>query len=291
MYLTTDLSKINLGQIKKNPFQPGSSTVDWCEPNYVVSEYIAEFWNTVSNIFFFLIPPIMIYLFRPYSKRVANGIAILWILLIVIGIGSVYFHATLSLVGQLVDEISILWVVTAGYALFLPDVYLPQSFRVQRHRFVYSCIVFAIIITGLSFVYPYANAFALMILCFPTISFIVIHLRKSDNARIKRLGLHCFCLWAIAVTIWICDRMLCPLWLSISFPYLHAFWHVLIFFSSNEGIVICAYLTIKQQNPQANLHLHFWPNEQSNWFTLPYLKFHDDSDDDDSDNISTNSII
>jgi hypothetical protein len=52
----------------------------------------------VSNIFFFLVPPIMIFLFRPYSKRVANGIMILWILLIIIGIGSVYFHATLSLV-------------------------------------------------------------------------------------------------------------------------------------------------------------------------------------------------
>ncbi len=52
----------------------------------------------VSNIFFFLVPPIMIILFASYSKRVANGITALWILLIVIGIGSAYFHATLSLV-------------------------------------------------------------------------------------------------------------------------------------------------------------------------------------------------
>jgi alkaline ceramidase len=52
----------------------------------------------VSNIFFFLVPPVMIVLFASYSKRAANGIAVLWALLVIIGIGSVYFHATLSLV-------------------------------------------------------------------------------------------------------------------------------------------------------------------------------------------------
>jgi alkaline ceramidase len=230
----------------------------------------------------------MIFLFRSYSKRVANGITLLWILLIIIGIGSIYFHATLSLVGQLVDEISILWVITAGYALFLPSIYLPQSFRVQRHRFVYSCALFALVITCFSFVYPYANAFALMILGLPSIGFIVRHLLRCDSPRIKSLGLHCFCMWAIAVIIWICDRMFCSFWLSISFPYLHSIWHVLILFSSNEAIVICGYLTIKYHNSQANLHLHLWPNEQWSWLTLPYLKFHDD---DNEDSLSSKSMI
>lgn len=42
----------------------------------------------------------MIYLFIPYTKRVANGVTVLWIFLIIIGIGSVYFHATLSFVSS-----------------------------------------------------------------------------------------------------------------------------------------------------------------------------------------------
>jgi alkaline ceramidase len=61
---------------------------------YINSYFILK----VSNIFFFLVPPIMIILFASSSKRVLNGLTILWILLIVIGIGSAYFHATLSLV-------------------------------------------------------------------------------------------------------------------------------------------------------------------------------------------------
>jgi len=232
--------------------------------------------SKVSNIFFFLVPPIMIILFASYSKRVANGITVLWILIIIIGIGSVYFHATLSLFGQLLDEISIIWVLMASYAIFLPCIYFPQSYRVQRHRFTYSCIVLAIIITCLSFVYPYANSFVLMILGLPAIAFLAINLSRCDNRRIRSLGIHCLGMWAVAVTTWICDRMFCSFWLSISFPYLHAIWHVLILFSSNEAIVVGAYILIKYQYPQANLVLHLWPNEQWGWFALPYLKFHDD---------------
>lgn len=92
------------------------------------------------------------------------------------------------------------------------------------------------------------------------------------------LGFQCFLIWTLAVTIWFCDRMFCSFWIAISFPYLHSFWHILILFSSNQAIIVCAYLTIKQQNPQANLYVHFWPNEQEGWFSLPYLKFDDDDD-------------
>jgi alkaline ceramidase len=101
-------------------------------------------------------------------------------------------------------------------------------------------------------------------------------------------------MWAVAVTIWICDRIFCTFWISISFPYLHSIWHVLILFSSNEAIVVCAYLIIKHQYPQANLVLLAWPYEHWGWFTLPYLKFHDEGNyatSSSSNSFATKSIV
>jgi hypothetical protein len=50
-----------------------SSPVDWCEPNYVYSDNIAEFYNTISNGFFILLPPLLIYLHWPYAIVTGPG--------------------------------------------------------------------------------------------------------------------------------------------------------------------------------------------------------------------------
>lgn len=42
-----------------------------------------------------------------------------------LGLFSMYFHMTLSFLGQLLDEIAILWLLASGYSIWLPRCYFP----------------------------------------------------------------------------------------------------------------------------------------------------------------------
>jgi alkaline ceramidase len=86
----------------------------------------------ISNAPFFFVPPVLIYLFGSYGVNVTRGVNIIWIFLIVVGAGSVFFHSTLTLAGQLMDELAILWVLMLSYAILFPDKYIPNFFLRNR---------------------------------------------------------------------------------------------------------------------------------------------------------------
>jgi dihydroceramidase len=88
-----------------------TATIDWCEINYEVTYYIAEFWNTISNLVMILFPMYSLYWsynhikFAKKSKKNAfNRFNVNFILpdsiiycqlgLLLVGIGSWMFHMT-----------------------------------------------------------------------------------------------------------------------------------------------------------------------------------------------------
>ena len=127
--------------------QHGSSPIDWCEDNYAVSPYIAEFVNTFSNILFLIFPPLLIHLHKDYARACGKGKKLSMMktmrclyryppnlgvadsggsLLCIFpcnpeltGAGTEYIVivTTVPLL-QLLDEIAILWVIMAGFAMW-----------------------------------------------------------------------------------------------------------------------------------------------------------------------------
>lgn len=254
----------------------GSSPVDWCEGNYHFYPGIAEFANTVSNFLFFLLPPMLMHLFRDYGRFINSGIHVLWALLIVVGLSSVYFHATLSLAGQLLDEVAILWLFAAAFAMFFPRRCFPTSFKNDRFvNYLYRKIVniifrrklrlwvmgSTVLLTYFSILQPAINAFALMTLAIPCLIVLGQELKRVKDPRVHRLGYRCALLWTLSVTCWINDRLFCDAWSAIDFPYLHAVWHVLIFLSAYTGLVLYAYFAVQDERPELRPVLRYWPQD------------------------------
>ena len=145
--------------------------------------FIAEFWNTVSNVLFIIIPPIMINRFRPYENELNMPIRYVWALLMTVGIGSIYFHSTLSLAGQLLDEIAILWVVLAAWALFIPETVVTSIFPrwFTRRHFYYFMLASTVLLTLVCLVKPEMNHNALFVTSGPSIAFSIINVRTQTR--------------------------------------------------------------------------------------------------------------
>jgi len=74
------------------------SSIIFCENKYVESEYIAEYWNTISGLLYVFVG---IYFMNTLVKNI--GIS-----LVIMGLGTICLHGTLRWYGQWMDEMGML---------------------------------------------------------------------------------------------------------------------------------------------------------------------------------------
>ncbi|KAI1309990.1 Alkaline ceramidase 3 [Mortierella claussenii] len=89
-------------------WSPNTASVDWCENNYEVSYYIAEFWNTISNVGSLLLVFLGYHLFPTSDGR----FKLLFRTCGLVAMSSALFHGTLRHKMQLLDELPMLYSAT-----------------------------------------------------------------------------------------------------------------------------------------------------------------------------------
>jgi len=142
-----------------------TSTIDWCEENYVVSRYIAEFFNTTTNLVFVFLS---LYGIRnTYQNDMPARFIGAYLAIMLIGFGSWCFHMTLQYEMQLLDELPMIygacilvWHIFEvypenRYGIYLPlalvgySVFVTWSYLIIKnpvfHQVSYAILVFIIV--------------------------------------------------------------------------------------------------------------------------------------------------
>ena len=85
------------------------SIVDWCEPNYAVSPYVAEWWNTLSSVPMGFVGFLGMWLCWSNRHWLEPRFFLNFVAFAVVGWGSTAFHGTLLRIPQAADELPMVY--------------------------------------------------------------------------------------------------------------------------------------------------------------------------------------
>lgn len=249
-----------------------TSTVDWCEENYVVCKYMAEFWNTISNFFTIAVPILAYYLDWRAPQEVHYRLQ--YLAMVIVGIGSWSFHGTLLYELQLLDELPMIY----GSATML---YCAFQVKAKRYKHSVSVLLFLIAYsTFTTYVYLVWKNPTFFFYCYGVLVFFIVvqtvrvitQIKPSDrNDGLFRVALTLF---LGGFGLWLIDFHFCPVLRSIraklSYPLseifqFHAWWHLGSFFGT--------YLYILYINRLRLIHIGY-DGHIAYKFGMPYMKYY-----------------
>jgi dihydroceramidase len=224
---------------------PATATVDWCEGNYVRSYYVCEFFNTISSLAMVVAGALGIGLHRRVLER---RFLLAFLAVIVVGLGSIAFHATLRFELQMTDELPMLYSALVMVYILVENQPTPRwgpwfpALLVVHGAFV-TCL--SALTRGKLQFYLFHSSFGSLEM-FGLYGVFAIRRRSRLVAvhRLFRLGMGSY---LIAVALWFIDLEFCPT-LSVTLPahglpnpQFHAGWHVLVSTGLYLMIVLIAY--------------------------------------------------
>jgi alkaline ceramidase len=233
-------------------FQYESSDITWCETKYTLLNDVCEIANTITGIPYIIlsiIGLINLYHLKKNNKCLFNikysyidqfeYYKLLYKIYIFVGLFTIYFHSTLSYVGQLCDEISIL--IFISIINTIPD---------------YNPIILLLELPTMIFV-PKLNRFTLFIFAIIKSKNIFYIHKTIHNYKIKQLLFYCIILFILSIIFWLVDIFYCK-YLLFS---LHWLWHI---FSSYAGFYIITYVLAINIKSMDKIDINYY-------FFIPYI--------------------
>ncbi|XP_031485527.1 alkaline ceramidase-like [Nymphaea colorata] len=235
---------------------PVTSTTEWCEKNYAHSPYIAEFYNTISNIPCIVLA--FVGLVNALRQRFEKRFSVLHLSNMVLAIGSMLFHATLQQVQQQSDETPMVWeMLLYLYVLYSPDWHYRST--MPTFLFIYGvafAIFHSLVRCSLGFKVHYV---LLCLLCIPRVYKYYMHTKELPAKQLAHLYVATIGFGSLC---WLLDRTLCK---EIATWYInpqgHALWHLFMSFNSYFANTFLMFCRAQQLgwSPQVCYFLGFLP--------------------------------
>lgn len=212
----------------KGFWEPHTSSIDFCEANYVYTPYVAEMFNTVSALFM-VVAGVFGWLVTPRRFISLPRFQLCWALFVAIGIGSAAFHATLRRPAQAMDEVPM---VLGNLVLIYCQWSASQLADARRATLAASLLLAGMLQLVLYFVFELYAVFLSMY-----IGGLVVLLWKchevcydapGNNAAaanaplLKWLMKLAFGTYGAGGAVWILDNVACS---QLGMGHLHILWH------------------------------------------------------------------
>jgi len=232
-----------------------TSTLDWCESNYEVNWYIAEFWNTITNLSMIL-PPLW-GIKRELQRGLEIRFVIGFIALLSVGVGSTMFHMTLKYSMQLLDEIPMVW----SSCVFIYLQHMVDSKKGETSwKMVGMLLAYAVSFTViyLTWSYPIIHETMYGILVVYMIYQAVGILRTQYNSSSFKLFIIATLMYGTGFLLWNLENEFCGIVRSVRsglpsplapLTQLHGWWHLLAGYATYMNVQFCMYHRLE------NLHL------------------------------------
>ena len=179
-------------------------SVSFCEDKYIVSDYIAEYYNTMSALSYVIVG----LLFYKTKLRKLSKIIIL------LGMGTALLHSTLRFYGQWLDEISML----------ILSFYIIKEIRQMRFGFTTSEWYLLLLIFPYFLFERYFSYFFIVFSSLQIYTYTICRKNYDECTRQVYYLIKAYLIVLILSSIcWLGDQLFCD---YVQNYQLHAVWHV-----------------------------------------------------------------